>query len=186
MNDERFAASMEPGGPHHKLSLLVGRWQGTIKTWFEPQKPTDESTITGTMRPVLDGRFIVHEYETAFGGKPVSGMAIYGYHIDRQRYESVWIDSFGMGTGIMFSESDRNPGRLALLGSYGQGISRYGWRTEIVLDDPDHLTLTSYNIAPRGLLSKANEVQYVRVAAGAEVTIHPWAELDEAPRAKIA
>jgi hypothetical protein len=163
MNDERFAASKEPGGAHHRLATLVGQWQGTIKTWIEPQKPSDESSISGSMRAVLDGRFILHEYETAFAGKPVAGIAMYGYHLDRQRFESVWVDSFGMGTGIMFSESERKPARLALLGSYGEGADRYGWRTEIHLDDPDHLTLTAYNIAPRGLLMKANEVQYVRV-----------------------
>jgi hypothetical protein len=163
MSNEPFVALEESNTPQHKLSQLVGRWQGTIKTWVEPERLTDESSISGAMRAVVDGRFIVHEYEAAFRGKPVTGMAIYGFHVDRERFESVWIDSFGMGSGMMFSESEKRPSKLSLLGSYGEGADRYGWRTEIELVDADHLLITAYNIAPRGLLTKASEVQYTRL-----------------------
>ena len=47
-------------GAHFQLSKLAGEWKGTTKTWFDPAKLEDESAITGTMRPILDCRFILH------------------------------------------------------------------------------------------------------------------------------
>jgi len=39
---------------HGHLFQLVGDWQGTARTWFEPGKIGDESPIAGSIRPILD------------------------------------------------------------------------------------------------------------------------------------
>ena len=49
-------------GQHKLLSGISGAWQGTAKTWFEGEDPVDESPIAGTIRPILEGRFALHEY----------------------------------------------------------------------------------------------------------------------------
>ncbi|HEV3021313.1 MAG TPA: DUF1579 family protein, partial [Pirellulales bacterium] len=49
--------------PNDLLKSLVGSWEGTCRTWFEPGKLADESPVTGKIRPILDGRFFRHEYE---------------------------------------------------------------------------------------------------------------------------
>jgi Protein of unknown function (DUF1579) len=89
------------------LSKLVGEWSGTARTWLEPGVVCDESQITGTIRPILDGRFVLHEYSGSMAGKPLSGMAIYGFDMVTNKFQSAWIDSFHMSTGIMFSEGER-------------------------------------------------------------------------------
>src|SRR5687767_3446946 len=91
-------------GPHLSLARLEGEWTGTTTTWFEPDVVADESPMTGKMSAILDGRFILHEYSGLLTGKPFEGVAIYGFDLATNKFQSAWVDSFHMSTGIMFSE----------------------------------------------------------------------------------
>lgn len=166
----KLAQSQAPGGPHHRLAQLAGAWAGTARTWFEPDKLADASPIAGMIRPVLDGRFVVHEYRGSMQGKPLTGIAIHGYHIDLDRYETAWIDSFHCGTAIMLSLGERrdDDAPVSVLGHYSvPGSEPWGWRTAIEMPDPDHLVITHYNIMPDGTEARAVEIQYTRQPAGA-------------------
>ena len=90
---EKFQNSKK-NGMHFQLARLEGAWEGTTKVWFEPDKPVDESPVVGNMRLILDGRFIMHGYKGSFGGKPLEGLAIYGYNPELQKIQATWIDSF--------------------------------------------------------------------------------------------
>jgi hypothetical protein len=164
MGDERLTRSRAPGGPHHLLSQLVGSWSGVTRTWFEPDKLADESPCRGRVRAVLDGRFVVLEYESAIKGKPLFGMAIIGYHIDASRYTMAWVDSFHLGTATMHSEGEpRGDTGFCVLGHYDVPQSEpWGWRTELSLGSDGRLTVTAFNISPRGEESKAVETVYHR------------------------
>jgi hypothetical protein len=106
-------------GVHKSLSALTGAWKGLTKTWFEPDVLADESETQGTFRPVLGGRFLIYEYKGSMQGKPLEGMAIYGYDIPNNTLQCAWIDSFHMGTGIMLSNGPATEQRISVLGSYG-------------------------------------------------------------------
>ncbi len=155
-------------GIHLQLSKLAGNWAGTSKVWFEPGDPVDTAEVTGTMKLIMNGKYILHEYKSAFQGKPLEGIAIYAYNLDLNKYEMAWIDSFHTGTFIMFSEGKRNTDEFKMLGSYAyvtpETEQHWGWRTEINMTSDDDVVITAYNISPEGEESKATEFVYKRQA----------------------
>jgi hypothetical protein len=165
MGKQALEASLAEGGTHHRLARMAGEWTGHYKLWFEPGKLAGEAPQHGTIRGILGGRFLLHEYEGSFDGEPFAGVALYGHHIDDGSWESAWVDSFHTGTAIMFSTAPASDGCFAALGSYGdgQGGRRWGWRTEIEQPDDDTLVITMFNITPDGDEGKAVETRYQRV-----------------------
>lgn len=165
MGSSAFEASQAPGGHHHALARLAGEWVGVSRVWFEPGAPSDESPIRGSIRPALGGRFMIHEYESALGGKPLQGVVLIGWHIDAKRYEMAWIDSFHTGSAILFSTGAGEAGPLPnVLCHYGghDGTPPWGWRTTIEQPDAETLVLTAWNIEPDGQEAKATEIVYRR------------------------
>lgn len=163
MSSNKFETS-KTSGVHYQLSDLAGEWQGTTKTWFEPDQLGDESPMQGTMKVVLDGRFVLYEYQGSLGGKQFEGIAIIGFSISSATFQLAWADSFHTGTDIMFSEGKGGDKLFNALGSYGAAEmpEPWGWRTEIDLPNKDTLIITAYNITPSGEESKATETIYAR------------------------
>ncbi len=161
-------------GPHRRLARMAGEWEGVYRLWFERDMLAAESGQRGSLRAVLGGRFLLHEYSWEFDGRSYAGVALYGYHLDERRWECAWIDSFHSGSSIVFSQGqafshsagETEPAHFAVLGSYGDGKTppgpRWGWRTEIEQLDDDHLVIVMTNISPDGDEAKAVEVEYTR------------------------
>ncbi|MGB2913327.1 MAG: DUF1579 family protein, partial [Pyrinomonadaceae bacterium] len=94
----KLAESLE-NGPHANLAKFAGEWTGTTKTWFEPDVVADESPMSGTIKVILGGRFLMHEYSGSLQGKPFEGVAIFGFDIATNKFQMAWVDSFHMSTG---------------------------------------------------------------------------------------
>lgn len=165
MGKAEFEASLREGG-HKALAVMVGEWQGTTRVWFEAdQPPVMEVAQRGTIRSVLGGRFLLHEYRYGEGEQAGEGVAMYGLHLDEGQYESAWIDSFHTGSSVIFSTAGDDGGGFKVLGSYGdgQGGPRWGWRTEIAQPSANELVVTMFNIPPGEPEAKAVETVYTRV-----------------------
>ncbi len=161
----KFEESKEKG-IHHKLSLMQGEWEGMTKTWHEPGKPPDESPMQGTIKVIFDGRFIQYTYKGSIEGQPFDGIAIWGYSFAEGKMQCAWIDSYHMGTGILYSEGDAEPSDKKFKVSATWGISpgseRWGWRTELEMPTNDELVITAYVITPDGDETKGVETVYKR------------------------
>lgn len=146
------------------LQKLVGDWKGNTKTWFEPGKLADESETTASFKTVLGGSFVMCEYSGSLLGDKLEGIVLFGYNLPFERYESAWIDTAHMGTGIMYSQGEGNIDKFAVVGRYAMapGQDEWGWRTEIDFVDADHIVITAYNITPAGEEGKAVEHDFVR------------------------
>src|SRR5258706_14976008 len=55
------------------LHALIGKWEGTCRTWFKPETMEDESPVSGEFTAAFDGHVVRHVYKGAMKGKPRSG-----------------------------------------------------------------------------------------------------------------
>ena len=148
---------------------LVGQWEGTCKTWFEPDQLADESAIKGECRFLFGEKFLRHQYQSTLQGRARNGEETIVFNPANMQIEIAWIDDFHMRDAIMLSSGNglENDHGFSVVGSYevGTGHPAWRWRTIFELKNADRLVMTAINISPDGDEAKALETNYKRIAS---------------------
>ena len=120
-NDQTNTSPDATSTPQAFLDSLVGSWEGTCRTWFQPGTLADESVVKGDFQLMVDGRFLRHSYEGTLQGKPRTGEETIAFNSVKNKFQTSWVDEFHMNYGIMFSEGDRTPTGFVVVGKYAVG-----------------------------------------------------------------
>lgn len=95
-----------PSDEHRRLERLVGTWKGDETIHPSAWDPKG-FTATGTMafRSILDGFFVVDDYEERRGDRVTyRGHGVYGWDPRARRYTMYWFDSMGGNPEVVHGE----------------------------------------------------------------------------------
>ena len=133
------------------FNKLIGSWAGEVKTYFKENELADKSAVKGTIKLVLEGLFLIHEYEGILLGEKMIGLAIYGYNQRKNQFEMAWINNKHQGSEIMYSVSKNTDNKFSVLGHYSTNDESeiWGWKTTLDLKSGDNLIISHFNISPQ-------------------------------------
>ena len=95
------------------FEVLIGKWEGTCKTWFRPGPPSDSSPVREEFETVVNSQFLRHTYKGSIQGQERVGEETIVFHSIKSQYQVTWIDTFHMNYGIMVSAGKINCSRFS-------------------------------------------------------------------------
>ena len=89
---------MAPDDHHKELAKFEGVWTAKTKVWMQPGTEPMMSEGKAVNRMVMNGRFLMMDYEGNMMGMPFKGVGMNGFDKASKMYQSTWIDD--MSTAI--------------------------------------------------------------------------------------
>jgi hypothetical protein len=107
---DRLKLAVPPPDPElQRLTPLLGSWRAEDETQETVLGPGEPVTSSETFAWLDGGYFLVHTYETVFGGEPAQkGVNYYGYDSDTNRFRIIFFSNNGPFT----EEGNRYEGRV--------------------------------------------------------------------------
>lgn len=101
-----------PDFAHQALENFVGNWKAEVACWMDASAPPTISHGTSTVGWILNQHFIQEDFHGEMMGSPFTGRLLMGYDTSKQRFVSVWVDSFN--TSMTTSEGTAGTGNLVI------------------------------------------------------------------------
>lgn len=101
---------------HKLLAELEGTWDYTVKYWWDPSGPANESKGVAVRKPMMGGRYFSLEVDGKMqmpgpDGKmkdmDFKGMSLEGYDNAKKKFFTTWMDN--MSTGMMMTYGTYDP-----------------------------------------------------------------------------
>ncbi len=132
-----------PGEEHELFQPMVGNWT-TENLMFVPG--ADEpiaSEGAAEFKLILDGRFLVQQFEGEFAGMPFNGYGLSGYDRAQEKYVGFWTDSFSTGLMTIEGSYDEETKEMTEFGTFPipGGEMRTKTVTRWLNDDQFHFTM---------------------------------------------
>ncbi len=170
--EKLWRGSVDSGGPHHLLSTLVGDWGGRCRLWTEPGKLDSDEEVALMGRPLLDGRFVLLEYQTVLAGTPTRGAMILGYDLAQKVYSCSWVDNWHLLTKTELLRGERLT--RTRFGVRKNRVAEGQWDSWLELEvDDDKLTITFVVKPPDAAAYKGEQKALVRKTEQA-TSFHEW------------
>lgn len=159
----QWQAAATPGEHHQQMKGLVGEWKTTITSW---EAPGSEPTVThgkAAVELIMDGRYVLENFEATMMGMPFKGIGISGYDNVAQKHTTVWLDN--MSTQVLYSKGDcadhckKLTHRATMQSPFG-GEMQMKFISNAVSDDK--LVFEYYMINEDGSEFKSMEIVYER------------------------
>lgn len=113
-----------PGPAHAKLKQLSGRWAGPETMLPSPWSPQEEQRFGRIDARVLEGFFVISEYEQKAGDQVTfRGHGVYSYDPKAEEYVMYWFDSMGGAGGVARGRLEGN--QLTFQNTSPMGHHRY-------------------------------------------------------------
>lgn len=101
-----YMEKIKPTEHHQHLLKSVGTWKALVKTWMAPDQPPQESEGKAVIRPILDGRYTLMEYEGKMGEIPFKGLSLSTYDPIKKAYVALWVDSLSSWFAVAEGQCD--------------------------------------------------------------------------------
>lgn len=106
-------------GPQQQQMLnRCGSWKAVTKMWEYPGSDPTTSTCTAEVYPIMDGRFVVEDFQGQFAwgehSMMLNGRGTLGFNNQTREYQFTWLDN--MGTGMQYSTGTMDGNTLTLTG----------------------------------------------------------------------
>jgi len=90
-------AYMTPGEAHDEIARRAGNWNIRTKVVMSPETESISMDATSNSKMILGGRFLLEEFHGSMMGEPFEGLLIVGFDNLKNRYFSMWMDTWGTG-----------------------------------------------------------------------------------------
>jgi len=158
----------KPGKAHKKLAPLVGKWTTVTRAFMSKGKDGKPRTFKGKVAKswTLDGRFI-HEQFKGKGpyGKPYTGIGYLGYDNGAQRFQGVWMSSYGTAM-VLYAGPNAKGKKLTFTGKEKDPTGKaktLAFKMVLEFKSKDEHTLTQFYDMPGKGPVKAFEIVHTRV-----------------------
>lgn len=156
-----------PGPEHKLLERLTGHWKTVTRYWMAPGVEPVESAGTSEIKWILDGHFLMEEFDGGNLALPFRGLGLYGYDTFEKKYTSAWVDTMNTSILTNLGEYDKTADLVNFVGEYKDpwtGLKKKERGVTRFISKDKH-ALEIYVTEPNGKEFKMLEITYTRATA---------------------